>query len=385
MTDRARAAVLRGERHLTIEEFGVPRPSPDSATLDIEICGVCGSDYEAFRRPPSEPFAPVVLGHEAVGRIRAIGAEAARRWGCDAGDRVVVNEVIPCGQCRLCARGAGELCNGFFGTSGQRYGNIPVTVPPALWGGFATVMNLHPRSQLVRIGDHVPADAAAVFMPLANGVHWLSELGRVRPGDDVLVVGPGPQGLAVAAVASRMPGVRVTVAGLPGDSARLKLAEELGAASVAGDAADVIAAVSEQTGGTGADVVVLTTSGATSVLRIATRCAATGARIVVAGTNGWQNEEGFKPDALVFRNLELIGAAGHSWSSVRRAVRLLEDDPSFVQPLVGPPSGLDDLLGILDRQTQPSRGVHVAIRPGQLTRRTTAIAGDESPARLSWP
>lgn len=146
MTDMARAAVLRGAGQVTIEEFEAPRAADDSGVLAVEMCGVCGADYEMFRHPVGDPFAPVVLGHEAIGRVSEIGATAAQRWGLAAGDRVVVNEVIPCGQCRICASGQTELCNGHYGTRGQRYGNIPLTCAPALWGGFATAMHLHPRT-----------------------------------------------------------------------------------------------------------------------------------------------------------------------------------------------------------------------------------------------
>ena len=200
-------------------------------------------------------------------------------------------------------------------------------------------------------------------MPIANGVHWLTELARVRPGETVLVIGPGPQGLAVTAVAGQLAGVRTIVAGLPADAARLELAEQLGATTVAGDAKDVIAAVRAFTGGAGAEVVVIATSGATSVLQTATRCVQTSARIVLAGTNGWQDEQGFKTDALIFRGLQLIGAPGHSWRSVAGAVRLIEDNPAAFEPLCDAVYGLDELPAILDRRIAPGRGVHIGIRP----------------------
>ncbi len=361
----ARGFVLHGAGRASVEEFAVPEVAPDGGLLDVEVCGVCGADVELYRGSVPE-FSPCVLGHEVVGRIRAVGDLARDRWGVEVGDRVVVNEVLPCGRCSLCLGGRGELCNGFFGTAGSRYGFLPRTEGAGLWGGFATVMELHPRSQLAPLSDSVPARAAAQFMPVSNGVHWLFELAGLRPSDSVLVIGPGPQGLAVTAVAAHS-GVRAVVVGRGADKGRLALAERVGAVrTVDAEADDVVAAVRALTGGAGVDAVVVATSGATDTLATATRCVRIGGTVVVAGTNGWTSEERFKSDALVFRDITVRGAPGHSVASVRRAVRILEADAGRFAPLAGPSLSLDgagraldgslDLSGVAD-------GVHVSIHP----------------------
>lgn len=358
--DLVRAAVLRGPRDLAVEEFATPTAGPDEAVLTVETCGVCGSDFETFDKPTC---GPVVLGHEVVGRIDSIGETAQRLFGVATGQRVVVNEVLPCGRCSLCSGGHQELCNGFFGTDGARYGNLPTTLGSGLWGGFADRMVLDPRTQLVPISDEVPSDMAALFMPLANGVNWLFTLGQLGPGGGVVVVGPGPQGLAVTAVAALQPGVRVLTVGRDSDAARLAVAAELGAVTASIESDAMPAAVKATFGPDGADVIVLATSGATSVLASATRWVRIGGRIVVAGTNGWATEERFKSDALVFRALTLVGAPGHSWRSVRSAVRLLESRPDGFAPLVGASIGLYALPGLLSRQVPAGGGLHVSVNP----------------------
>jgi threonine dehydrogenase-like Zn-dependent dehydrogenase len=358
-----RAGVLIARETIEIQTFDAPQLTADAVILQVEMCGVCGADFEAYERPVNDPVVPMVLGHEVLGRIQAIGDAAARRWGCRPGDRVVVNEVIPCGQCDICASGHSELCNGFFGTAGSRYGNIPTTEGSGLWGGYAELMVLRPGTQLVPISDDVPAEIAAMFMPIANGVHWLGELGQIRPGQTVLVIGPGAQGLAVTAVAAQLPGVRVLVSGRSADAARLELAREVGATAIDGEAENVVELARAFTGGQGVDLVVITTSNAVSTLQLATRCARIGGRIVVAGTNGWRSEEAFKSDALVFRSLQIVGAPGHSRRSVQGAVRFLEKSPHAVKPLVGRTFGLNDLDKVLARTVGVDHGIHMTVNP----------------------
>jgi alcohol dehydrogenase len=355
------AAVLRGPGDLRIETVAGPVLRAGQAILEVESCGVCGSDFETFRQPQ---VVPAVLGHEVVGRVVAVSPDAAAAWGVAQGSRVAVNEVLPCGRCRLCAGGHQELCNGFFGTAGARYGNLPLTPESGLWGGFADQMVLDPRTQLVPVGESVPLEVASLFMPVSNGINWLGPLGGLATGGTVIVVGPGPQGLAVTAVATQYPGVRVLVVGRDADAGRLALARQLGATAVSSESEDVTAAVRDVLDPAGADLVVITTSGAASVLSSATRWARVGGRIVVAGTNGWASEERFKSDALVFRSLQVTGAPGHSWASVRAAVRLLEARPEVFAPLAGPVIGLSALPGLLAAPAPPGSGAHVTVTPG---------------------
>ncbi|ODU04413.1 MAG: hypothetical protein ABS81_10195 [Pseudonocardia sp. SCN 72-86] len=337
----------------------------DGGLLDVEVSGVCGADVELFRGSVPD-FAACVLGHEVVGRIRALGPAAAARWDVEPGDRVVVNEVLSCGRCELCVEGRGELCNGFFGSAGSRYGFLPVTEGSGLWGGFASVMELHPRTQMVPIADHVPTEVAAQFMPVSNGVHWLFELSGLRPADSVLVIGPGPQGLAVTAVAA-LAGLRAIVVGRSADTGRLGLAVQVGAArTVDAETEDVVAAVKAETRGRGVDAVVIATSGATDTMATATRCVRVGGTVVVAGTNGWRSEERFKPDALVFRDITVRGAPGHSVASVARAVRLLESGWERFVPLTGPALSIEDAVTALDGTADTSGdvgGVHASVHP----------------------
>ena len=100
----------------------------------------------------------MIPGHEPVGVIEEIGAEAAGRWGLQAGDRVAVEPTRGCGHCRECKRGDSRNCRtGRAGAKISVCGFIPTTIAPALWGGMAEFMYLDPEVALHKIAPGVPA------------------------------------------------------------------------------------------------------------------------------------------------------------------------------------------------------------------------------------
>src|SRR3989442_613008 len=107
-----RAAVLVKPKTLEAREFARPTIGPDDGLLRIEACGICGSDYEQYEgaQPPHEDYTPfpVIPGHEPLGVIEEIGANARQRWGVREGDRVAVRAAGQRGLCSvIAARAAG--------------------------------------------------------------------------------------------------------------------------------------------------------------------------------------------------------------------------------------------------------------------------------------
>src|SRR2546425_916083 len=108
------AAVLVKPKTLEAREFARPTIGPDDGLLRIEACGICGSDYEQYEgaQPPHEDYTPfpVIPGHEPLGVIEEIGANARQRWGVREGDRVAVRSGYGCGRCEACSRWEPRLC-----------------------------------------------------------------------------------------------------------------------------------------------------------------------------------------------------------------------------------------------------------------------------------
>ena len=98
------AAVATEPGVTEIREVPLPDPEPTSGLLRVEITGVCGSDWSYYHHLP-ETRGPLILGHETVGVIERAGSEAQRRWGLKEGDRVALEEYLPCGHCEQRGQG----------------------------------------------------------------------------------------------------------------------------------------------------------------------------------------------------------------------------------------------------------------------------------------
>lgn len=322
MPRTTRAIVQTGPRRLELRELPVPAIGDDDALLRVEACGICGSDAEQYDGTIAAKY-PVILGHEPLGIIEAIGDRAAKRWGVDVGDRVAVEVLIPCGHCAACIGGRYQVCRGRGGMFGYSY--VPLATPPGLWGAYADVMYLDPSSLVHPMRKDIPASTAALFNPLGAGFRWAVELPDTGPGDTVLILGPGQRGLA-SVIAARAAGAdTIIVTGLARDAQKLALARELGADHVIDvENEDARRRVKEITNGRGADVVVEVSSNSPVPVAEALHYAAFGARVVLAGVKGFKPVPDFVSDLIVVKELRVLGAFGVTSPSYRAAIRTIE-------------------------------------------------------------
>ncbi|MBM4265013.1 MAG: zinc-binding dehydrogenase [Deltaproteobacteria bacterium] len=319
---KTRAVVQTAPRKLELRDLPVPEIDEDSALLRIEACGICGSDAEQYAGVLPAPY-PVILGHEPLGIIEKIGDRAAKRWGVDAGDRVAVETLIPCGHCRACLQGRYQVCRGRGGMFGYSY--VPVSHAPGLWGAYADVMYLDPHSIVHPMRKEIPASTAVMFNPLGAGFRWAVELPGTGPGDTVLILGPGQRGLA-SVIAARAAGAdTILVTGLSRDAKKLALAKELGADHVIDvEQENARKRVKELTQGRGADVVVEVSSNSTVPVAEALHYAATGARVVLAGVKGFKPVADFVSDLIVVKEITILGAFAVTSRGYDSAIRLIE-------------------------------------------------------------
>ena len=316
MADKVLAAVAANVKETQLMEFPLPEIPDDAGLLKVEIVGVCGTDVSYY----SKIKEPMILGHHVVGRIAKIGAAAAKRWGVKEGDRVAMEEYIPCGQCEHCRTGMYRSCPATDPRSGGiRYGATPVAVAPSLYGGFSQYMYLHPHAVLHKMPDHVPAQEAALTLPLANGFEWMCRTGEARPGKTVVIQGPGQQGLACA-LAAKAAGAEVIVTGRSTSIRRLQLAKELGADHIINTSEeDLLERVREITSGKMADIVIDVTSGGSGPVKASLQLAGKGGKVIF-GAYKYQSIADFDLDLVIKKTLRLEGVRGHSYESVRMAV-----------------------------------------------------------------
>jgi 2-desacetyl-2-hydroxyethyl bacteriochlorophyllide A dehydrogenase len=319
MSRRTFAMVLEAPRKLAPRELPLPEIGPEQALLRVETCGICGSDYEQFEGVLRTPT-PVIPGHEPLGVIEAIGDVAARRWNVDVGDRVAVENMISCRYCPACLAGRSHLCE-----RRRIYSYVPLAESHGLFGAYAQHMVLEPGSMVHRIDPALPPALAVLFNPIGAGYRWAVEIPGTKPGDTVLVLGPGQRGLASVIAAREAGASRVIVTGLAADAKKLALARELGAdATLDVEHEDVRRRVRELTSGRGADVVVEVTSYATEPVAAALDLVAPGGTIVLAGTKGFRPIPDFVSDKIVLKEITVRGAIGVTSSAYRSAIRLIE-------------------------------------------------------------
>ncbi len=317
MTETSRVAVLVGPQEFALQEIELPAIEDDAALLKVEACGICGSDIEGSRRLAD---GPKILGHENVGVIARIGNAARQRWKLSEGDRIALEEYVPCGVCKWCRSDDFRFCDQTDRSGALRYGTTSLKVPPSLWGGYSQYLYVHPNAVIHAMPASIPAAHAAMFLPLSNGIEWTYEYGELRLGDAVLIQGPGQQGLAAAFAAKTVGAACVIVTGLSRDANRLAMALKLGADYVIDvENEDVVSRVMDYTGGEGVNVVVNVTGGGEGTVQQSIAVAAKRCNIVLAAAG----KQAVNVGDFVRRKLALKQANGHSYKSVELAIQFL--------------------------------------------------------------
>ena len=303
----------RAPHSVELREHTAEPPGDDDVILAVDAVGVCGSDLHQWTSTHSWPVNyPVVLGHEFAGVVAAVGARV-RSW--KEGDRVVSETAaVVDADSPLTRQG---LYNLDPGRRGFGYG---------VHGAMTRFVRV-PARCLHRIPDGLPAELACLTEPSAVAYNAVVNNSRVRPGDRVVVLGPGPIGILCAAVA-RLAGADVALVGLERDRARLDVGAAYGAAPVVGDAT----AWSRERDALGADVVI-DAAGVSAALDTALDLVRPGGWVTKVG---WGPQPlGFSLDRLVQKSVTLQGSFSHNWPVWERVLALLASGRLDVRPIVG--------------------------------------------------
>lgn len=312
------AMVQTGPRKLEAQDLEIPQIDADSAILKIEACGICGSDYEQYEGLLATPI-PAVPGHEPLGTIAAIGDNAAKRWGVDVGDRVAVETMLACHCCSTCLTGSYHLCG-----SRRIYSYIPLKEQHGLWGAYSQYMYLDPNSVIHKVDKNIAPELAVIFNPLGAGFRWAVEIPQTKPGDTVVIMGPGQRGLS-SVIACREAGAKtIIVTGLEADAKKLEIAKLFGADHTIDVENENATAKVQQYSDGGADVVVDVTSYATEPVREALGYVRQGGTIVLAGVKGFKPVDNFISDWIVLKEITIKGAIGVTTTGYQSAIRVIE-------------------------------------------------------------
>jgi L-iditol 2-dehydrogenase len=319
-----KALLLSRYSHLEIVELPEPKPGRGEVLVQVAACGICGSDVHGYDGSSGRRIPPIVMGHEAAGRIAAVGDGVK---GFAVGDRVTFDSTIYCGICLPCLRGEVNLCDNreVLGVSCTDYRRA---------GAFAEYVVVPPRI-LYRLPDNLSFVEAAMLEAVAVAVHAVS-LAILSPESTALVIGAGMIGLLVAQALRAAGCSRIFVADI--DASRLKLAQEIGATAVSTVDANLAEQVVQLNGGIGVDVVVEAV-GRNVTVAAAIDSVRKGGTVVLVGNIS--AEVTLPLQKVVTRQIRLQGSCA-SAGEYPRAMELLASGAMRVKPLITAVSPLDE-------------------------------------------
>lgn len=334
-------------RHFSFTELPAQQVN-GGGWLAVEATGISGADVKVWNGEVSDVVYPLIPGHEVVGRIATEGPTIP----FPVGTRVVVEPRIRCGECRRCQN---NLATCVRRKPTNSYGFIPSSEPPALWGGLAEFLYIDPAAKLHALTDDVPAEVGTFVHPLAAGHTWVVELPALQQGESVLILGPGPRGLAALIAAKAAGAGWVGVAGLSHDKDRLDLARSLGAdLAIDAEQDDLGGAIAEDIGRR-PDIVLDVTSNDPEAVFTAFDLVRSGGRVVLASTKG-NRAFHFLSDVLIAKQITVKGAMAASSVGYQWATSQLETDPriddlvSHQFPLSEAARALQAAAGLLGRE-----------------------------------
>ena len=315
------ALVKFGRQDGDVELRDIPQPEigPEQVLLEVKAVGVCGSDLHMWRNTHSwEIKLPLVLGHEFSGVVVGVGRRVS---GFQPGDRVTCETAAAvCGQCVYCLSGNYNLCPHRLG-----YGALAD-------GAFTRYIAARPQI-LHRVPGNVPFEHAALTEPVCVAYNALVEKTSIKPGDTVVIQGPGPIGIMALQVARLRGAGTLIVLGTDADSHRLAVASELGAhhtLNIQQD--DPVALVRSLGDGFGAGLVVDCT-GVSQALRQSLQLVRPNGRITKIG---WGPQPlDFNLDPLVGKAVTLQGSFSHTYATWERVLGLLATGQINLGPVIG--------------------------------------------------
>jgi threonine dehydrogenase-like Zn-dependent dehydrogenase len=311
----ARGVVLREfNAPVMVEEAPVPEPEPGAVVAEVALAGVCGTDVHLHHGHLPIPL-PLILGHEAVGRVRSLGQGVATDFSGNPlreGDAIVWSSNIPCGRCHWCVvAGERTLCE-----TRKVYGvNQPFDRFPRLSGGWAEAIYLQPGSTIFRLPPGVtPEHVVALGCAGPTAVHGVIDKAGITAGDTVVVQGSGPVGIAAAMYAHLGGASRVIVVGGPAN--RLSLAKEIGVGDVhldifaVPDPGERLRLVLDETPGRrGADVV-LECAGVPAAVAEGWEMARRGGTFLALGQYTDRGPTPLNPHLITRKELRIVGSWG---------------------------------------------------------------------------
>jgi L-iditol 2-dehydrogenase len=309
----------RQDGDVDVRDVAEPSIGPEQVLLDVKAASVCGSDIHMWREHQSWAIKlPLVLGHEFCGVVAQVGERVS---GFQVGERVACETAFSvCGKCMYCLSGNYNLCPNRLG-----YGALAD-------GAFTRYVVARPQI-LHRIPANVTFEQASLTEPICVAYNALVEKTTIKPGETVVIQGPGPIGTMALQVARLRGAGTLIMLGTDVDRHRMEVAAELGAHHCINiQREDAVKFVKSLGDGYGADLVVDAT-GVSKALKQSLELVRPNGRITKIG---WGPQPlDFSLDPLVAKAVTLQGSFSHTYPTWERVLGLISTGQINLAPVIG--------------------------------------------------
>jgi len=320
-----KALLLTEYKKMVVTDVEEPTVGADDVLVQVEACGICGSDIHGYDGSTGRRIPPLVMGHEAAGVVVSVGE---RVTDLEIGTRVTFDSMVSCGECEFCRKGDGNLCDNrmVLGVSCGEYRRH---------GAFAERISV-PRRIVYRLPESLSFEHAALVEAVSVAVHAVN-VTPIQLGDTAVIVGSGMIGL-LTLQAARAAGASQIIA-VDVNNKRLDVAKELGADyGLNAQEESIPDVVRKLTEGRGADVA-LEVVGATGTINTAIESVRKGGNVTLVGNVSPTIE--LPLQSVVTREISLKGTCGCN-GEYPQCIDLMNRGIINVAPLITAEISLDE-------------------------------------------
>lgn len=343
------AVVLEGPNTFSPRQYPIPELEPGDILLRMRKAAVCGTDIRILEGKKTKDVRyPSVIGHEICGTVHTLGKDVT---GYALGDKVAIANVIPCHTCGSCLSGRENAC---LNRKAIGY---------EFDGGFAEFVRIPQlavaNGNLFKLPEHVSFEEGALIEPLACCIRGLRNAGTGL-GNIVLIVGAGPIGLMHLELA-RIAGASKVIVSEPSAFRREKAAKLGADVTVDPACEDLAAIVKRETGGIGADVIILAIGAPQIVNATIKLCRKGGTVNLFAGFAG-TGECSIEANVIHYGEITVNGSTAYKLADYHDAARMVVDNRVHLKEIVTHTFRIKDFRKAYD-VCKSGEGLKVLIEP----------------------